>query len=147
GENVRQYQNINKAELMGFELDLRYNLAIINTAFNYTFLSAKNADDDSDLPNRPAHVFNLLLGKAYNFGFEWNTETSFISKQYSYDSDSGDLKRLLDYLLLNAKIAYRLFTNYSVYFRVNNITDKLYETEYGFPHPGREFFVAISAQW
>jgi iron complex outermembrane recepter protein len=147
GENVRQYQNINKAALIGFEFDIRYNLAFVNSALNYTLLSAKNAADDSDLPNRPAHVLNFLLGSAYNFGLEWNTETSFISKQYSVDSDSGDLKRLPDYFLLNAKIAYRLFTNYSVYFRVNNITDKLYETEYGFPQPGREFFVGISAQW
>lgn len=147
GENVRQYQNINKAELMGFEFDVRYNFSFVNSALNYTFLSAKNAVDDSDLPNRPAHVLNFLLGSVYNFGFEWNTETSFISKLYSYDSDSGDLKGLPDYLLLNAKIAYRLFTNYSVYFRINNITDKLYETEYGFPQPGREFLVGISAQW
>lgn len=146
-ENIRQYQNISKAKLMGFEFDVRYNFSFLNSALNYTFLSAKNADDDNDLPHRPAHVINLLLNKNYNFGFEWNTETSFISQLYSYDSDSGNLKRLPDYLLLNTKIAYKFFTNYSVYFRVNNITDKLYEREYGFPQPGREFFVGISAQW
>lgn len=146
-DNIRQYQNVNKAELMGFEFDLRYSFPFINTAMNYTFLSAKNAIDDTDLPNRPAHVLNLLLNKSYDFGFEWNTEASFISKLYSYDSDTGEIKRLADYLLLNARIGYRLFANYSVYFRVNNITDKLYETEYGFPQPGREFFVGITAQW
>ena len=147
GDNVRQYQNINKADLMGFEFDIRYNFSFLNSTLNYTFLSAQNAEDESDLPNRPAHVINFLLGKAYNFGFKWNTEASFISKLYSYDSDSGDLKLQRDYLLLNAKIAYSLFINYSVYFRINNITDKLYETEYGFPQPGREYFVGFMAEW
>jgi iron complex outermembrane receptor protein len=147
GDNVRQYQNINKADLMGFEFDIRYNFSFLNSTLNYTFLSAQNAEDESELPNRPAHVINFLLGKAYNSGFKWNTEASFISKLYSYDSDSGDLKRQRDYLLVNAKIAYSLFTNYSVYFRINNITDKLYETEYGFPQPGREYFVGFMAEW
>ena len=146
-DNIRQYQNINKVELKGMELELRQNFSFVNTQMNYTFLLAKNVNDNSDLPSRPTHVVNLLLNKSYNLGFEWNTEASFVSKNYSYDSDSGDLKRLPDYFLLNAKIAYRLFSNYSVYLRVNNITDKLYETEYGFPQPGREFFVGITAEW
>jgi iron complex outermembrane recepter protein len=144
--NVRQYQNIDKAELKGIELEMGYMFPFVNTALSYNYLSARNTADNSYLPHRPAEVINLLLNKNYESGFEWNTETSFISKQHSFNSDTGELVRLSDYLLLNARIAYRVFSYASIYLRVNNITDKLYETEYGFPQPGREFFAGITAE-
>lgn len=147
GGNVRQYQNVNKAELKGTEFELKYNFSVFNSAINYTYLSSKNVTENSDLPNRPTHSINLLLNRRYDSGFEWNTETSFISKQYSFDSDSKGMKRLPDYLILNARIAQMLFSNYMLYFRVNNIIDKYYETEYGFPQPGREYFIGITAEW
>ena len=110
-------------------------------------MSSKNITENKELPNRPVHVVNLLLNQNYALGFSWNLESTFIGEQYSFDSYSGELKRLPDYLLLNFKVSYNFFLNYSIYFRVNNITDKLYETSYGFPQPGREFFVGISAKW
>ena len=146
-DNNRQYQNIASAEFKGIELELRYNFLFVNAAMNYTYLSSKNVSNGTDLPYRPAHALNFLLNKSYRFGFEWNFELSYISTLYSYNTDNGELIRLSDYLLLNAKIAYRLFSDYSIYFRVNNITDQLYESEYGLPQPGREFFVGITAEW
>ena len=147
GNNIRQYQNINKAALKGTEVELKYKFSVFNVALNYTYLSAKNITEDAELPNRPEHVLNLLLNKNYDFGFEWNTEASFISNQYSFDSDSRELKRLPDYLIIGLRIAQKIFSDYKFYFRINNITDKYYETEYGFPQPGRAYFVGILAEW
>lgn len=147
GNNIRQYQNITEAVLKGTEVELKYNLSVFNAALNYTHLSSKNITDDAKLPNRPEHALNLLLNKNYEFGFEWNTEVSYISTQYSLDSDSKEMKRLPDYLILNARIAQSFFSDYKLYFRVNNITDKYYETEYGFPQPGREYFIGLMAEW
>ena len=147
GDNVRQYQNVNEAQLYGTEVEFKYNFSFVYTALNYTYLSARNITDDEALPNRPEHTFNFLLNKNYESGFEWNTEASFISSQYSFDSDSRELKTLPNYLLLNARIAQKIFSNYTLYVRVNNITDKYYETEYGFPQPGREYFIGIVAEW
>jgi len=147
GNNIRQYQNINKAALKGTEVELKYKFSVFNAVLNYTYLSAKNITEDAELPNRPEHVLNLLLNKNYDFGFEWNTEASFISNQYSFDSDSRELKRLPDYLIIGLRIAQKIFSDYKFYFRINNITDKYYETEYGFPQPGRAYFVGILAEW
>jgi len=146
-DNMLQYQNVNKANYKGIEFETKYSFSFINATFNYTFLSSKNITENKELPNRPVHVVNLLLNQNYALGFSWNLESTFIGEQYSFDSYSGELKRLPDYLLLNFKVSYNFFLNYSIYFRVNNITDKLYETSYGFPQPGREFFVGISAKW
>jgi len=146
-DNTLQYQNINKAKLKGIELETKYVFSFVNATFNYTLLSARDITNDAELPNRPEHVVNLLLNKDYDFGFTWDFEAKFVGQQYSFDSYSGELKKLSDYLLMNAKISYNLFLNYSFYFRINNITDKLYETSYGFPQPGRQFFVGISAEW
>src|SRR5690606_18358957 len=119
GENVRQYQNVNEAQLYGTAVEFKYNFPFVNTALNYTYLSARNITDDEALPNRPEHTFNFLLNKNYESGFEWNTEASFISSQYSFDSDSRELKTLPNYLLLNARVAQKIFSNYTLYVRVN----------------------------
>jgi iron complex outermembrane recepter protein len=147
GDNVRQYQNVNKARLYGTEFELKKNLTFVNTAINYTFLSAENLTDNNRLPGRPGHIFNLLLNKNYNMGFEWYTEASYTANQYSLNSDSGELMRISDYFILNARIGQKILNNYTLFFRVNNILDKLYETEYGFPQPGRQFYAGISAEW
>lgn len=147
GNNQRQYRNITKAALAGGEMELNWSHNYFNTVLNYTYLSARNKTENADLIHRPKHIVNLMLNKLYYFGFEWSAEVSFVSRQVSANADNGVYVTLPDYLIMNLGISQILFSNYSLNLRVNNITDKLYETEYGFPRPGREISAGISAEW
>lgn len=147
GNNLRQYKNINKALITGVEMEVSYVGSYLNAAINYTFMSAKNKTENVDLINRPAHIINFIANKLYEFGLQWTSEVSFVSEQQSVNSDNGAFVKLPDYLVINLGVSQRIFSHFAVDLRINNLTDKLYETEYGFPRPGREFSAGISAEW
>lgn len=146
-DNKRQFQNIGKAEFSGLELSAFTKILNIETDFNYTYLYAENKSPDANtkiLDNRPRHLLNLFLHKTYDFGFSWNIETSFVGYIHSTNPDNRIQVRLQDQFLQNIKIAYRLFERIELFLRVNNLYDRYYETEYGFPQPGRQFILGLN---
>jgi iron complex outermembrane recepter protein len=52
-----------------------------------------------------------------------------------------------DYFIVNARISKNFLKRYEAYLAINNILDSDYESEYGFPAPGRNFFVGLSAKF
>ncbi len=52
-----------------------------------------------------------------------------------------------DYFLTNFKATQPIFKCFEVYFAVNNIFDINYEQEYGFPGPGRNFWVGLTGKF
>ncbi len=147
GTGARQFTNLSECALRGIETDIEYHMTPFNVRLNGVLLSARNLTSDDPVPGRPGIVSNIILFKEYEQGFEWGTESSYQAYRYSLNPDSNQLVKLSGYFILNGKIAQRIFTNYKIYFRVNNITDKYYESEYGFPQPGREYYAGISAEW
>jgi outer membrane cobalamin receptor len=145
-DGLRQYQNIGKAEMKGAEIG--FNLSVDNFIMNlaYTYLSAKNVSDDSQseiLEYRPEHVLSLVPNYKSSFGTELRIELFFVGGKYGVDADSREFVEMDSYLLANMRVSHTIFENYILYLRVNNLTDIYYETEYGFPQPGREFFVGL----
>jgi outer membrane cobalamin receptor len=63
-------------------------------------------------------------------------------KQKYIDFDTGKWGTLTDYGLVNVKIS-KSFLNNSVYFRINNVFDVNYQSEFGFPQEGRNFMIGI----
>ncbi|HMN17369.1 MAG TPA: TonB-dependent receptor [Ignavibacteriaceae bacterium] len=147
---LRQYQNIGKAEMKGAELGLTFQAQDFNMNLSYTYLSAKNISENkssSILEYRPEHVLSIVPSYQFSFGTELRAELFFVGNKYGVDADSRDFVKMNDYLLVNLRTAHKIFQNYSLHIRLNNIGNIYYETEYGFPQPGRELFVGISAQW
>lgn len=148
GEGLRQFQNVGKAELIGAEFGLQLKHSNFNVDMSYTYLSAKNISDDAiseHLEYRPEHVIAVLPNYNFDFGTSFQTEFFFVGNKYGVDSDTGEFVKMKNYLLANLKISHRIFENYSVYVRANNVTNIYYESEYGFPQPGREFFVGLKS--
>ncbi len=144
---MRQFQNIGKVQLAGFETELGINASIFESKINYTFLSAENLAADAKnriLDNRPKHVLNMINLKNYPMGFEWLIEASFVSSRYSINGDTGEFIEMPDYFLLNVKLSQKFFGYYTLAAGITNILDKYYESEYGFPQPGREYILNLS---
>lgn len=145
-DGLRQYQNIGKAEMKGAEIG--FNLTVDDFSMNlaYTYLSAKNVSDDAQseiLEYRPEHVLSLVPSYQFSFGTELRAELFFVGGKYGVDADSREFVEMDNYLLANVRASHTIFDNYTLYVRVNNLADIYYETEYGFPQPGREFFVGL----
>ncbi|MBN1300738.1 MAG: TonB-dependent receptor [Melioribacteraceae bacterium] len=146
-DGLRQYQNIGKAEMRGAELGLQFNADKFNMNLAYTYLSAKNVSDDAAseiLEYRPEHVLTFVPNYQFGFGTELRAEVYYFGNKYGVDADSREFVKMDNYFLLNLKLSHLFFEHYNLYFRVNNITDIYYETEYGFPQPGRELYFGIN---
>lgn len=145
-DGLRQYQNIGKAGMKGAELGLKLNIDNFNMTLAYTYLSANNVSDDAQseiLEYRPEHVLSLVPNYQFSFGTELRAELFFVGGKYGVNADSREFVKMDNYLLINLRTSHTVFDNYTLYVRVNNLADIYYETEYGFPQPGREFFVGL----
>ncbi|MEI7485201.1 MAG: TonB-dependent receptor, partial [Ignavibacteriota bacterium] len=144
-----QYRNIGKVTLGGIEINYQKEFSVINVETNYTYLSSKNASDTATdkLEYRPEHSLNINLSKSYSFGFTWNVETSFTSKRYGINNDSRLWVTLPDYTIFNLRVSQKIYNKFTAFIRVNNIADKYFESEYGFPQAGRNFVFGIDANF
>ncbi len=142
---MTQYQNTGKVTLSGFEINYQNSFPLFELETNYTYLNSKNNSDSTTdkLEYRPEHTFNITVSKAYAIGLSWQIETSFTSKQYGIDLDTRLWKTLPDYTIINLRVSQHIFKKFNAFARVNNLTDKYYETEYGFPQAGRNFTIGV----
>lgn len=144
-----QFRNIGRVTLGGVELNYQYQFPLFNIETNYTYLYSKNESDSTTdkLEYRPEHTFNLSISKSYAMGFSWLFETSFISKRFGLDSDTGNWKNLSDYTVINMRVTQEFLKKFKIIARINNLTDRYYETEYGFPQSGRNFIIGIETSF
>ncbi|MHB8929026.1 MAG: TonB-dependent receptor plug domain-containing protein [Melioribacteraceae bacterium] len=150
GGGLKQFQNIGKAVFAGLELTADYQLENFKIDFNYTYLSAKNRSDNAAtdiLEYRPEHLLTLIPSYTFEFGLNLGGEISYTGKEYGVNLDTSAFVPMPDYLRLNFRASQKIFKNYALYLRVNNILDKYYESDYGYPQPGREFIFGIKINW
>jgi len=142
GKDQFQLQNIGKARHTGLEFSATV-LLIRNLTLNgsYTFLRARNRSDSrttDELPYRPEHLVKLEQGYKFPFGLVFSVEENYVSKRIYSDQD--DLPHSLDgYFLLDLQFRQSLWEHLTFNFSLFNVLDEYYESEYGFPMPGRNF--------
>ncbi len=135
-----QMDNVGKARFFGAELSTTLKLEKNTTiSGSYSYLEAENLSDDrvSDkLEYRPQHKLRLRGEYNFQFGLSLSLTINYISKR-AYLDDEGYDHKLPDYTLIDGKLSQSLYKNIILYFEARNIFDKNYQTEYGFPMPGR----------
>ena len=142
GKDQFQLQNIGKARHTGLEFSATV-LLIRNLTLNgsYSFLRARSRSDSrttDELPYRPEHLVKLEQGYKFPFGLVFSVEENYVSKR-TY-SDQDDLPHSLDgYFLLDLQFRQSLWEHLTFNFSLFNVLDEYYESEYGFPMPGRSF--------
>jgi iron complex outermembrane recepter protein len=153
-----QFKRINKDKIrtLGFEFNTDWSIAEnFEFNFNFAYLNsfAKNADGEfkDTLEYHPQINTGLVLNYIYNEKLNSQLEANYIGKEYGLKEGSEYFQKLSDYLLLNWRISY-IFSydqlyNLELFFRINNIFDKLYYTQWGLPEAGREFFAGFSFEF
>jgi outer membrane receptor protein involved in Fe transport len=142
---TRQYVNVGKAHINGFEVQVQKNLSWLAATVNYTYLDHAN---DTSAPKRP-----LDAQPKYNLNFD----VSFFpakgirigyygllgSKSWWYDSRSQTLLDIPRYFDLDIIASYTFRERYEIFFRLGNIYDDYFYTEPGFPWRGRYVEVGV----
>lgn len=150
-----QVQNVAKAQVKGFEFLIDYKSHInlfsdkfdYGIEFDYTYLDAKDLSagrSDDILPYKPKHLFNSNINLAY-YGFNLNVNGRYVSEIeevyfYKYEEPKA-------YFLMNMKLSKTIGKNVSVFFAVNNLTDKFYQELERIAAPNRNYTAGINIEF
>lgn len=135
-----RYTNIvGTSTIKGVELSYKKDLKSLKSSIyvGYTNLSAKDKDD-KDLPRRPKDKldFNISIFPLNNFNIVLNGE-------YIGSRKDTNQKQTGFYTLLNCVINVDLNKYISGYLKVDNLTNRYYQTAYGYASFGRSVYAGI----
>jgi len=139
--------NIGEARRQGAEIEGRQ---IINTqlqqSINYTYLSNKGipagSSDFVTLAYSPLNTANHTLTWTPNKSWQWDLITRYLDSRYSGNNKTGT--KLGSQVTWDTRVGYNL-THTELYFGVQDIFNKRYEEQAGFPLPGRTYYGGL--QW
>ena len=130
------YINIGKASVKGYEAEVAKSLGAFNARLSYTFLDTKNKDQNRRLDLVPQSQLSLVagLGRTDDYRFSvWGLAASS-----SKILISGANVTVPGYVVANASFE-KYFGAFSVYVKLDNLFDKAYVTEPGYPMVSRRF--------
>ena len=146
GSSPTQYENREGTTILkGYELS--YNDIIIDDLLfniNYVRLSAKDSDN-KNLRRRAKETLNLGFDYYGISKFHFNINGSYVGERYNSDGSTG--AQTGRYSLANAVINYEVNNNLKIYVKIDNITDKFYQTVDGYGTPGRSAYVGLKASF
>jgi len=138
---ITQNQNIGKIELSGFETDLRVKHDWFTGRLAYTYLDRELTRGPGGvfLFGTPDHKIDAELGATI-------TEDVYTLLTYGYRSDkmttdTGTGNPVGSYSLVGLKAGWDIDGNHTVEIAAQNLFDKLYEFDNGYPGAGRSFSI------
>ena len=128
-----QYQNIDRANIKGFETDFKYNFNENHTFnANYTYIKTKDESTGDELEFRPKNTINLGLSSEFGWGISSYLSANYIGTQYYTDANNISQKAS-GYALFNAQVSKKLNKDLTATIGVNNIGDKNFDDS-GYPY-------------
>ncbi|QDF29740.1 TonB-dependent receptor [Halarcobacter anaerophilus] len=129
---IKQYVNLDDAEVYGVEAMIGYN--ITNDIFaqaTYTYTRGKNKDDNTSLAYIAPQKLILSIAQVKPKGLNWRLEQELVDNQDKISEVNGE-KETAGYGVTNASIAYNfdkfsMFKSATLSFELNNIFDKTYK--------------------
>jgi outer membrane receptor protein involved in Fe transport len=150
------YENFAKVGLSGFELTGEVNPAKdLMLRAGYTYISARDRSPDrvtTDFVNVPEHKVDV--GVYYTIPYimtRLDLTGLYMGKVYSQlptpSNPTTEEIEIDDYYIMNARVSKSFAKYFEGYVAFNNIFDENYESETGFPAPGRSFYVGLAARF
>lgn len=133
-------KNFNKADIKGVSLTSDWQIKDILFGLNYDYQQAKNSDNDTDLPIRPKNKGLIYVGYRQP-AFDVRTEVQYMGKRYNYADNSGKLD---SHTLINLSGNYYLNDNITINGRINNLTDKEYQTSIDYNSLGTNAMITVT---
>ncbi|WP_419769721.1 MAG: TonB-dependent receptor plug domain-containing protein [Candidatus Marinarcus sp.] len=148
-DNLIGWQGSGYANVTGesnFEgVEVEYSKEVISNVLlglNYTRLRAQNADDQY-LARRPNQTLKTSLDYYGLARFNFNVNAEYVGKRYDGANKTG--AQTGKYTVWNAVVNYEINNNLSAYVKLDNITDKYYQTVDGYTTAPRSAYVGLKA--
>lgn len=138
--------NVPNSSIKGVNLTSDWRLNNILFGVNYDYQKAENDDTKQILVHHPKNRGLIYVGYQQP-KFDVRAEAQYVSETTSPNFDTNVAEKLNSYTLLNISGNYYVNPNLTLSSRVNNLTDKDYETIYGYNQKGINAFISATYQW
>ena len=143
-------ENFDELRFQGIEINGRYSAAQdLDIELGYTYLDAENRGADAEttaVQNRPKHKLSLRADYDLSSGTSFYAATMFVSDSLALSRTSPvETTELGDYNVIDIGVSQSLLDGkLRLTGRVENLLDENYEESFGFPQPGRRFYLAVT---
>jgi len=150
------YRNYASVKIWGFELaGVLTPLKDLSVRLAYTYLSAKDDSDGrvtDDVIGVPEHKVDLSIGYTIpKIRTRLDLQGLYLAEQFDQlptpAMPDQETYKTSGYFLANFRVAQPIGDHVEAFAFVSNILDRDYESEYGFPGQGRNFWVGIKTTW
>lgn len=145
GSGLSQRQNIRQARLAGAEASAQVKFPPwFRAEFGYAYLFARQFGGQSKhLLYRPTHkAVAEFIATPWNW-LELSTSFRYVGGQAFEHPSTLQWGTLTGYTVWDGRVEGKFWDGFSLYVRLTNIFDTFYQTEYGFPDAGRQFWVGM----
>lgn len=150
GEEIRHYQNLDRARIRGIELGAGVSLSSsLYWTFDYTYLDARDLNADRRLADRSRHLLNNRLSWTPREGFEAQLRNEYVGAQASYGT-RGENYSLPGYSLWHLEFSQRLNHHLELIAGIDNLTNQRLDDRsdhFTYYEPARTYRLALSASF
>ena len=143
------YLNISESVFEGIEAGVHVKTGEhFSSSLGYTYLDARDKNpvifgrSEEELSYVPTHKADLSFEYLADFGLSCNLFGSYHGSRHYYDSSNAQ-HSLGGYLVWDTSISQKFLKNWEANIDLENIFDRNYQEEEGFPQPGRNILFSI----
>jgi vitamin B12 transporter len=141
------YDNIARTKAHGIELTGSATVSAVLFEANYTWTHTENdspgaATRGKELVRRPEHQANLSASYTWPIGLSTAASVRYVGNAFD---NAANTTKLDAYTLLDVRASYPVTDTIEVYGRVENATDRSYETTRSYGSPGRGAYLGVRA--
>jgi outer membrane receptor protein involved in Fe transport len=165
-ERDDQYVNIGRINMWGIEFNSEFYLPIKDLVLNFDYMynHARNPNHpwveydggmyhiSDKVPNVPEHKFDVGLRYIVpRIGTKLNFNAIYVAKTYdqvpTIASPDDELRLTDSQMTFDFRITQPFMQHYEAYMAMQNMFDRDYEPEYGFPAMGRSVWFGLTAKY
>ena len=134
-----------KSKIKGAELGYKdYFFDLLGLSANYTYLSAKN-DQGQVLARRPKHQVDASIVYYVTEGLDLGLNGQYIGERYDRADKQG--AQTGKYTIANFVANYNFNKYVGIYGKIDNITDRYYQTVDGYATAERSYYFGLTAKY
>jgi vitamin B12 transporter len=138
-------QTSGKSKFKGIELGYKdYFFNALGVYAMYTYLETKDADGDA-LARRPKTQLDVKATYYFSEELDFGLSVQYIGTRYNTAGTSGT--QTGEYTIANATTNFKVNKYLTYYAKIDNITDKYYQTVDGYATAGRSVYVGLVAKF
>lgn len=150
GLGLDQYQNIGEVDARGLELSADFWIDDWELGGNYSYLARNNRSSSARLTNTPRHKLFAYASWHITQPLSLSMTTQYESERYN-DANPGDSAGLIrksdDFILAGLRATYAHPKGITTRIGIENLFDKDYSYDEGFPEQGRTYYANVSYQF